>query len=268
LDAGRGNIHGRSHIFNPGPSIFHTRFETNSFINNEGTSSQTISEAGLQPEYADLRPVSSDRYGFGGMYGRRVDGLLNFPNPVTGANSCPTQYGYVPTQVSGSPTLSGYFTGDGDLFVCTKKLEEGEESLLDYGGSYGGRYDYTYDPITHALIGHSFFPNPATDANSCPVGYQPSTARNSPGYDYAFTYCYRSHQTGRPSFYEFGGAFGYQFDSTTLSHMGYPNFATQEMNCPLGFQKQYANGTFFGTVSAGQPNNLNLVDYPVTMCFR
>ncbi|MDB5039177.1 MAG: hypothetical protein JWQ35_2705 [Bacteriovoracaceae bacterium] len=54
---------------------------------------------------------------FGGMYGGYGGSSTAYPNPVTGAYSCPT--GYTRTQVYGS-AATATFNGDMGLSICTK----------------------------------------------------------------------------------------------------------------------------------------------------
>lgn len=163
---------------------------------------------------------------FGGAYGW-IDNGRRVLNPLTGTFGCPA--GYTSQRVLGTPGT------DWDAYLCSRPHLEGREPLADFGGMWG-------------YVQRVLKPNPATGSADCPVGYIDQALLDSSGRDYPLHVCYKPHVAGRPSLYEFGGAWGY-VNGGTLS----PNPATGAAACPSGF----AENKMFGT---------NSVDWGMHMC--
>ncbi|MEO5968882.1 MAG: right-handed parallel beta-helix repeat-containing protein [Bdellovibrionia bacterium] len=182
---------------------------------------------------------------FGGMYGFGVDSNgtgFSYPNPATGATSCPS--GYTASQVFGTPST------DQPLYICTKAPVSGEKEVLNFGGVYS-EYLSPYRSNANAIR-----PNPATGGASCPLGYTAQKMLGSPqtsafpGGDHNLYICYRSGLASGESFYSFGGAYG------SGGVTGYVNPITQAASCPAGYDvnPQMLN-------SSGE-------DYPLQVCAR
>lgn len=143
------------------------------------------------------------------------------------------------------------------VFVCLSLLcapmpaSAATEDAYDFGGMYG------YGWLNGGQIG---FPNPATNAQSCPPGYDATLVFGAGGVDWSLYLCGRPHQPGRAPLYDFGGMVGLSGspDLGALpwrSYNYYVNPLTHTDACPDGFQRVQVLGT------AGVDNNL-------FFCFR
>jgi len=157
-------------------------------------------------------PSTEPLYDFGGMFGAQ------YPNPLTGAYSCPSGYTAVKT----------YGTADRDYAItyCYRTHVAGTNSAYDFGGMFG----------SYALNGISqTYPNNITGSGTCPTGFTTSRVSGLSGVDYQTNFC---HKTGsaNPS-YEFGGMYGYG-DGVT-----YKNPITGSDTCPAGHSATQVKGT-------------------------
>jgi hypothetical protein len=186
------------------------------------------------------KPVGVD---FGGMYGYAWQ--KTYPNPATGAVSCPA--GYTGT------TVRGRVNWDYDLVICTRPSQPGNEPALDFGGMYGV-LDYHDD-------GAGWWNNPITGSNSCPAGYTASQMLGNPksNDDLPVYLCSKPHVKGTVADWEFGGA----FSGWKLEDGAYGNPANKqtkdgkefnEVGCTPGFVPANAGGSY--------------TDSALTYCFR
>lgn len=118
--------------------------------------------------------------------------------------------------------------------------------LYDFGGMYGWYWNGS---------GHAYYPNPVTNAPSCPLGYQGATILGTENLDYPVVFCFRPHVDGVEADYDFGGIFGWRWDATINNHAPYNNPATDATSCPA----TYSEGTALGTP---------YLDYAVKFCYR
>lgn len=198
----------------------------------------------LPPPWVPSRTVlpSGGYYDFGGMYGWGWNGTGHFyyPNPVTNAPSCPN--GYAPATILGTVNL------DYPVVFCFRRHIDGIEADWDFGGMYGFRW-------APEIQNHAPYVNPATNAASCPDGYQTGTALGTVNLDYPVNFCFRRHTYGVQERLHFGGAYGYRWDSDLRTHMPYLNPATNGANCPGDYLPSVALGTAF-------------LDYPIVFCYQ
>lgn len=172
--------------------------------------------------------VGEDYYDFAGMFGYgMVDGrAVSYPNPATGAMSCPS--GYQSHPVFGTDNV------DWPAFVCTRAHVAGRAPLYDFGGMVGLAGE-TYEGAV-PWLGYFYFVNELTHTDACPRGYARQQVLGSPGVDNSLFYCYRPH-TGAGVRVRFGGMSG-------NGAVRYPNPATQSFeSCPQGYRRRTAYGT-------------------------
>ena len=200
-------------------------FAINNVVQSDGVDELTIRrEAGARvPPIPPLKP--GERLGFGGMYG--LGGGVSYPNPLTGAGTCPA--GYAPAQVLGTTSL------DWPLYYCYKVLAAGEAPGWDFGGAYGG--------------GSSPYPNPATGAASCPAGYTSTQVYGTTSLDWPVWTCWRPHAAGARDFH---GMYGFGYEGP--KPLSYVHPLTGGLSCPAGSTAT----NVFGTTS---------LDWPVVVCF-
>ncbi len=127
--------------------------------------------------------------------------LYDFGGGSTNA-SCPTGYNAVNTYEGGYRLNSDRtgFNDYPDMYVCIRNHTPGSTSLYDFGGMYG--YDYISGVKTN-------YPNPFTNAQSCPFGFKTFAALGEvQGSTGGTVICYRDHVNSAPYYY-FGGMGGY-----------------------------------------------------------
>jgi|GEM_PF-3211868 len=178
--------------------------------------------------------ADEDFYDFGGMYGGGFanGSQIDYPNPATGAASCPS--GYTPHQVFGTANVDWF------AFLCTRPHASGRAPLYDFGGMVGA----SASDANGALPWSSdtfYFLNPLTHAPSCPKGYTRQAVLGTQGVDKELYYCWRSH-TGAGVRMRFGGMSGDALPQP------YPNPARppgspQFNDCPSGYKRYTAFGT-------------------------
>jgi hypothetical protein len=113
-----------------------------------------------------------------------------------------------------------------------------ETTELDFGGAYG------------YINGGTAVNNPATNSQTCPSQYTAQQVFGTSGTDWPVFICYRTHTSGTPSIYDFGGMWGYV-------NNGFPavNPLTGQASCRSDFIDLQVLGTS-GT------------DWPLHVCYR
>ncbi|XXF78841.1 hypothetical protein P2318_03510 [Myxococcaceae bacterium GXIMD 01537] len=162
---------------------------------------------------------------FGGAYGYVNDGTL-WPNPATGAASCPD--GYTAT------TVLGTWGRDWSVTFCQRPSIEGIEPFYDFGGMWG-------------VVSKSLVNNPITNKASCPAGYTAQQLLGTYNLDHGLYVCYKPHVSGTTPENRFGGMHGY------VEGVAVPNPATGAASCPAGHEQTQVLGTYN-------------VDWPLSYC--
>lgn len=129
--------------------------------------------------------------------------------------------------------VSAFSFGDFYNKITGKAIDDSSQ-VYDFGGMYSS--------------GTKNYNNPITGARSCPTGYTAKRTLGYSGKDNNLYFCYKSHQSGVESQYDFGGVYG--TPSST-----YTNPATSTKDCPAGYIKSQV----FGLVN---------VDYNLYFCYK
>jgi peptidoglycan hydrolase-like protein with peptidoglycan-binding domain len=127
---------------------------------------------------------------------------------------------------------------------CGSSTQSG--AIADFGGMYG-----LGGVGTSTIVK---YPNPATGDVSCPAGYSASQVLGTSGLDWPMNFCSQTHTATSNQIYDFGGMYGYGWNTTTNTANNYLNPATNGMSCPTGYTASQVLGT------SGQ-------DWPVYFCY-
>lgn len=222
-------------------------------------SGAVIDRAGLTSEFSDIRIRPMKRFAFGGMYSMpfRPSDSVSFQgvvNPITSQYACPANY--ESKRILGRAGASG-FVGDGELYVCIRELAASEEAEWDFGGIFGGRYDFSNAPELPAGMSgnHTFYANPAlgyVSDHGCSKDFIEAEAMNHIGYDYPVRYCYRAHKKDSKDSLLFGGIL---------------SASSGDGECPIGFERQMIYGAFYPQPSIGRVWDFSLIDEPMYLCY-
>ncbi|HYO70695.1 MAG TPA: hypothetical protein VEU33_31910 [Archangium sp.] len=112
------------------------------------------------------------------------------------------------------------------------------QNYVDFGGMYG-----------FGSNGSVAYPNPYTNATSCPSGYTAYKVLGTPNIDNPVFFCGKITSGGTTPVADFGGMFGFGYASN------YPNPITGGFNCPAGYTATRVLGT-------------TNVDYSVFVCHK
>lgn len=180
---------------------------------------------------ATTPPTTLLAYDFGGMYGT---GDAQYPNPFTGALSCPAGY---TDQVA-----FGRYDQDYPFHVCVRPADGVQKPVADFGGMYG---------VTDYGFGAATLPNGITGDATCPAGFTATKILDEAGHDNPLYFCSRAHVEG--------GA-GWTFGGTFSRRGGYKNPLTEAMICPIGFTSSFVYGSW--------PDNVRRRNDDVSFCFK
>lgn len=105
---------------------------------------------------------------------------------------------------------------------------------------FGGMFGYGYNKSKLEQIKYL---NSVTNQNSCPNGYTATQVLGTINVDYPIFYCYKIVDSKQTSEYDFGGLYGYGYDTVTSKILIYKNPLTGSDSCPISFKAVQVLGT-------------------------